>query len=242
METYEEWHHMWVPACDYVCGRQDLVASVLAQVLNTRVVVIRATPQVGKTTLLRLLGRHILDEQRGLEPVFIDWEFREDRNHLPYEQYLELHASRWRDYNARYLAQNPDSRLIYLIDEAQSSYEEEKSWNWTLKCPNTRRQPLYVLVCVYGAAGISRARQSSIQSQALRIDALQRVELRPSRFGSLHMLFKPEETAVSVKKWAMLNNFGLEDGVHEYLHAATDGHPGMIGLIFKHFETHFSQV
>jgi predicted AAA+ superfamily ATPase len=68
---------------------------------SMRVVVIRATPQVGKSTLLLLLGRHVLDERRDLESVFIHWKSQEERNNLPYDEYLKHEKSRWQKNNTQ---------------------------------------------------------------------------------------------------------------------------------------------
>lgn len=242
MDDHEYINHRWDSKCDYVCLRPDLVHSVLQLVRSTRVVVIRATPLVGKTTLLRLLGHHILYEERDLEPVFILWERRDIRDHLPYQQYLEREKLRWQKDNAKYRPQNPNARTIYLIDEAQDSYEEEQFWAQILKNYHTRQQSLFVLVCLYGAVGVSQMRDPNTESQALLMDRLQRIELRPSIFGRPYMLFKPEETANTVKKWATTNELQVMDGVSEYLHGATDGHPGMVGLILRHFEIFSRQV
>ncbi|KAF2816880.1 uncharacterized protein BDZ99DRAFT_504827 [Mytilinidion resinicola] len=217
MDDHEDFDHLWDPECDFVCQRPDLVYSIVQLVRSTRVVVIRATPQVGKTTLLRLLGRHILYEEEDLEPVFILWRRREMRREmgdsLPYKQYLEQEKSRWQEDNAKYRPYNPKATTVNLIDEAQDSYEEENFWAQTLKNPNTRQQSMFVLVCLYGATGVSRMREPNNESQALRMDRLQRVELRPSALGRPYMLFKPQETAVTVQKWAMVNKFQLEDEV-----------------------------
>ncbi|KAL9619029.1 MAG: hypothetical protein Q9160_006350 [Pyrenula sp. 1 TL-2023] len=242
MDEHEEWDGYWNDGCDFVCERQELVDSVIRLVLETRVVVIRSTPQVGKTTLLRLLGRRILDKHQDLEPVFIHWMPRESRDHLPYDAYLLQEKSQWQQKNATYRPNNPEARPIYLIDEAQGSYDEVDLWALTLKNRNTRRQPLFILVCLYGANGISHAREPNIESQALKMDSLQRVELRPSKPGRLFMLFKPNETDITVQKWAITNKFKLKGDVSKFLHDATHGHPGMIGLILKHFEMFFSQL
>ena len=242
MDDHEEYHHFWNPGCDFVCERQDLVASILHLVRNTRVVVIRATPLVGKSTLLKLLGRHILDTQRDLEPVFIYWEPKSKRDDLACDRYLQREESRWRSINAKYRPSQSTARTIYLIDEAQGSYEEETLWGQMLKSRNTRSRPMFVLVCVYGAAGISHTRESHVESQALCIDTLQRIELRQSTLGRPCMLFKPEETIITVEKWAIANRYTFENGLPQYLHAATDGHPGMIGLTLQYFEICFSQV
>lgn len=88
MEQHEEVSQCWDPRCDYICERKDLVASIMKLLEVMRVLVIRATPQAGKTTLLHLLGLHVLYERRDLEPVFIDWRTRANRDNLPYLDYL----------------------------------------------------------------------------------------------------------------------------------------------------------
>ncbi|KAL9109588.1 MAG: hypothetical protein Q9227_005768 [Pyrenula ochraceoflavens] len=179
MDDHESVSHRWDSECDFVCHRSDLVHSILQLVRTTRVVVIRATPQVGKTTLLRLLGRHILYEEKDLEPFFILWKRRDMRDHFPYQQYLEQEKSRWQEYNAEHRPHKPNATTIYLIDEAQDSYEDEQLWTQTLKNHNTGQQPMFVLVCLYGAVGLSHMREPNIESQALLMDRHQRVDLRP---------------------------------------------------------------
>ena len=242
MDDHEENLHLWNPGCDFVCERQDLVASILQLVRDTRVVIIRATPLVGKSTLLKLLGRHILYTQSDLEPVFILWQPKSKRDHLRCDLYLQREESAWREINAKYRPSQSRARTIYLIDEAQGSYEEETLWGNMLKSRNTRSQPLFVLVCLYGAAGISHTGEPHAESQALCIDSLQRIELRQSTLGRPCMLFKPEETIITVKKWAIANRYLFHDGLPRYLHAATHGHPGMVGLILQYFQMCFPQV
>lgn len=239
MDNHEESNHEWNPMCDNVCERKDLVTSILRLLETMRVVVIRATPQVGKSTLLYLLGRHILDKRRNLEPVFIHWKSREERKGffpLQYEEYLEYEKSRWLKKNANYRPCHPEAKTVYLIDEAQRSYEEVDLWARKLKNPGSRNQPLFVLVCLYGV-DVSVGRPLDVESQSLNIDAIQRVELRPSRTCNPHMLFTLEETNIVVQKWAIVNRYQLTSGVCEYLHTATDGHPGMVGLVLRCFDS-----
>lgn len=80
MEHYETVSSDWDPGCDYICQRNNLVASIMQLLEVMRVVIIRATPQVGKTTLLHLLGLHVLHKRKDLEPVFIDWKTRVERS------------------------------------------------------------------------------------------------------------------------------------------------------------------
>lgn len=244
MDEHNAQPGMWDPNCDYVCGREELVAATLKMVLERRVVVIRATPQVGKTTLLHLLGRHILYEHPSLEPVWIIWQRKEaeGRDGLSCTRYLNREAERYRRENAYYRPHNPKARLIFLLDEAQNSYPEYDFWYGHLKNRDTRSTPLFVLVCVYGSAGTLEGRIGNVQSEAIKLDPAQRIELRPSANGQPHMLFTSNDTATVVKKWQTTNDYKLANGVCEYIQMATDGHPGMIGLILVYFDFRFKQV
>ena len=243
MDDHEEIGDLrWNPVCGFVCERESLVDSILDLAEEKRVGVIRATPLVGKSTLLLLLGRRAVETRPKLEPVYIDWADTQGRNGDSCKDYLQHMGSKWRHTNTEYRQPAAKTRTIYLIDEAQNSYGEAELWARILKSPNTRTQPMFVLVCVYGAAAVSHSREPVIESHALAIDSLQRVELRPSALSGLYMLFKPDETTATIKKWAIQSQYTFEDGVPEYLHTATDGHPGMVGMLLRYFDTCFTHI
>jgi hypothetical protein len=225
------WSDPWHPQCDYASNRTKLVDSVLQHVRENGVVVIRATPMVGKTILLKLLGSRIARQDPDLEPVYFDWNEKEWNKIPTYKQLLAENLDRWRGFNASIRPSNPAARPIYLIDEAQSSYDDDKFWTMLKDHHNTRDKPLFVLVCVYGADGISHLRDPMVESRALRMHSLHRIELRPFVRGGPRMLFQPEEVETIVSNFATVHHLQLEDGVVEYLLSATDGHPGMIGLL-----------
>lgn len=239
-------HHIqgspWELNCDYPCLREDLVAATLKLVQEKRVVVIRATPQVGKTTLLYLLGRHILFHEESLEPIYVYWRPEKERKGQKFLEFLNEEATQWRRLNSGCRPNNPNARNIFLIDEAQNSYEESGFWDRYLKNRNTRSQPLFVLVCVYGETGTFVAHHRGVYSEAIKVDPGHRIELRPSITGQPYMLFTSRETDIVLKTWALLRHYHLGDGVREYIHAATDGHPGMVGLILAYFDFRFPQV
>ncbi|EDN91312.1 predicted protein [Sclerotinia sclerotiorum 1980 UF-70] len=239
-DDHHDMTHPWNPVCDYLCERQDLVTSIMQRLLDTRVLVIRATPFVGKTVILKLLGYHIVEEHRDLEPVYIEWKTMKQRNNLPFDKYLGNEASKWQSKNSKVRPHNPAARKVFLIDEAQNSYEDGEFWHQNLKNYNTRSQSLFVLVCLYGISGISAAHEPGIASQALLVDSFQRIELRPSANNNLHILFTPKETSVMVMKWATVQNFQLENGMFEYLHAATNGHPGVLDMILNYLKLCFT--
>lgn len=242
MEEHEKVdYYEWNPRCDNICEREDLVAEILKLVDIMKVVIIRATPQAGKTTLLRLLGRHVLHGRRELEPVFFQWRIRRERGDLPYRKYLEQERSQWQEKNAEYRPCNPRAKTLYLIDEGQRSYEELDFWARDLKNRGTRGQPMFVMVCLYGA-DVAINRMAEVESLSLKMNADQQVELRPSNTNNPYILFKPEETTIVVQKWAIYNQYELTNDIYEYLHTATGGHPGMMGFALRHFDHCVSKV
>lgn len=56
------------------------------------------------------------------------------------------------------------------------------------------------------------------------------------------MLFKHEETLETVRKWGHQSNFDLAEGTVEYIHTATNGHPGAVGLLLQYFAICFPNV
>ncbi|PVI08714.1 hypothetical protein DM02DRAFT_466219, partial [Periconia macrospinosa] len=228
MEHQDDLFAPWSPAIDYPCERQGLVNSVLKMVQDVGVVVIRATPQVGKTTLLNLLGRHIVHHEANLEPVYIEWKTREERKNVPYTEYMEREKQEYIKINAKQRAAHGttktrrNTRTIYLIDEAQFSYEEDKFWNLLAKNKPTRNSVLYVLVCVYGAQGISHARQAHIESQALQMHALHRIELRPTDHCPLSMLFSVQEASNVINKWAIDSRIPIKEVAYSRFFAGSE--------------------
>jgi hypothetical protein len=90
--------------------------------------------------------------------VYLDWNEKEWQNIPTYKKLLAEMLNTWRGSNASIRPSNPAARTIYLIDEAQSSYNDEEFWTMLKDHHNTRDRPLFVLVCVYGADGISHLR------------------------------------------------------------------------------------
>lgn len=91
-----------------------------------------------------------------------------------------------------------------------------------------------MVACLYGA-DVSIGRAPGIESLSLNINAVQRVELRPSGTKNPYLLFTLEETTAVIQKWAMINKFELTEDLYQYLHTAIDGHPGMVKFVLDHF-------
>lgn len=233
----------WNHHCAYVSQREELVAATIRLVLEKGLVVIRAPPQVGKSTLLKLIGRHILKEYPSLEPVWIQWESRAGRCGLHYTEYLRSEASDWRRYNAERRPHNPKARLIYLIDEAQNSYGEADFWSRELKNRIAGSSPIFLMACLFGSTSRSLADMNqNAYSEAIWVDQGQRIDLRPRVTGGLSMQFTLKETEEVVQKWAYEEGYKLTGDVSKYMHEATSGHPGMMEMLLSTFRSCFSQV
>ena len=235
-------NHPWNPVCDYICPREALVASLLKHVRTYGVVIIRATPMVGKSILLKLLGHHIVHDEPDLEPVFLNWQTKEKRGGLPYPDYLEIEAGAWRRQNEKIRSYNPSARKIYLIDEAQDSYEQDDFWYMLKNHHGTRHNSLYVLVCVYGTDVMPTHHSANVESQARQMHCLQRIELRRTAQGMPCMLFTPIELGVMFRKFVESNGYTFETGVEQYLHNLTQGHPGMMGTLLYHTHCRLEKV
>ena len=237
MEAHEpEFGHPWSNHCRFVCERPKLVGSILQTVRQHGAVVIRATPQVGKSIILKLLGLHIVYNEPDLEPVYFNWERKEERKNVEFSAYLIEELENFRQRNAVLRPNNPTARTIYLIDEAQASYGEADFWSYVKNVRCTRTQPMFVLVCLYGAVGAAHRRDFDVESQARQMHDLQRIELRPSSSGTLGMLFCKEDINRIAARFSVQSSYQLEHGVADYLYRATDGHPGMVGLLLAYVE------
>ncbi|KAF7879488.1 hypothetical protein EAF04_000684 [Stromatinia cepivora] len=229
---HHDMNNPWRPICDILCERSDLVDSILQRVRDMRVVVIRSIPLVGKTVLLNLLGYHIHKNCPDLEPIFVEWKTEKQRNNLPYEKYLQVATAVWKAKNAELRPHNPRATKIFLIDEGQNSYEDNSFWYDQLNY-HIMPQPLYIIVSLSGISSLSATHHPNDLSKVRRINSFQCVELRPSTNGNRYMLFKLIETHTMVIKWATAYKFQLESGISEYLHAVTDGHPGILDKILS---------
>ena len=100
---------------------------------------------------------------------------------------------------------------------------------------------MFVLVSLYGA-DVSISRMLDIESQSLYINFIHPVELRSLSTNSPYLLFTLKETTTVLQKWTTSNQYQLESGIYEYIHAVTNGHLGMIGSFLRIFDTYVLKV
>ena len=234
--------HPWSPVCAWLCPREALVASLLEHARTYGVVVIRATPMVGKSVLLKLLGHHIVHKEPGLEPIFIEWQTRAKRGHIDYLEYLEERSEVWKRQNERIRPYKSSTKRVFLIDEAQDSYEEDSLWLMLKNYRGARTNALYVLVCVYGTDVVPTHRYANVESQARQMHLLQRVELRRTAPGMPCMLFTRDEFDIVFRKFTASTGRMFEEGTVQYLFDISQGHPGITGLLLDYLELYSPMV
>ena len=236
--------------------------------LDRRVIVVRAPPEAGKTTLLQLLGTEILKNHPNLEPVRISWTSRSDETMAkkPYKGLLDEKLDEFRQLNDQERVNgNPIqfyfhrfiracskvvtpligatdrikrlsyNQTVFLIDEAQNTYREPQMWDELFKNPDQRRNPYFVLVCVYGSAS-GTVQWGSSPSEASEIESHRRIELHSNVPDGPRMLLSSQEIREMVRIWANEHEppFQHQDDVIEFLEFETQGHAGMLGRLLKH--------
>ncbi|KAI9685635.1 MAG: hypothetical protein M1820_010769 [Bogoriella megaspora] len=193
---------------------------------------------VGKSVLLKLLGHHIVHNEPGLEPIFVDWETRAHRGDIDYLKYLEKQSEVWKEQNEKIRPYKPSTKRIFLIDEAQDSYEENDLWQMLKNYRGGRNNALYVLVCVYGTDVVPTHRYANVESQARQMHFLQRVELRRTAPGIPCMLFARDEFDIVFDTFTELTGRTFEEGTVQYLFDISQGHPGIAGMLLDYLELH----
>ena len=127
--------------------RPVVVEGILERAFKYRVVLVRGTPACGKTILMYLIRRHILEKYPALRvTTFYGWPAGmrggDSRKHL---------ESKTRTPLARILCAQD---MVVFIDDAQSSYYDGSLWHF-LKCLGPDRGAYFILFSSYGSPGPS---------------------------------------------------------------------------------------
>ncbi|KAI4280404.1 MAG: hypothetical protein L6R38_004499 [Xanthoria sp. 2 TBL-2021] len=125
----------------FLTERKKLVTNTVKLLKEKVVIVIRAPPQCGKTTLLSLIAREILTNISHLEPVCTRWERRTYDDNKTYYEVLESPRAEARVANqALRETLKTDGhdftgyrRPVYLIDDAENTYDEVAFWDQSLQ-------------------------------------------------------------------------------------------------------------
>ncbi|KAK2813210.1 hypothetical protein FQN50_000888 [Emmonsiellopsis sp. PD_5] len=216
-----------------ICFREDTVSKLAEILAQWTVVHVRGTPSSGKTILAGLLARYY--GNRGLPHVLLTGWRREDD---PIEKCIKHYRSKYGGSFSRddflYSSKSP----VFIIDEAQESYDDQIFWLAVLKTQSGRGVgPRFCLFSSYGSPSTGLS-QLTMRSTPLRFGPAQRISLVPSQAQfspGIGLFYTKNEFLEVVQKRITIpgrSEFSLDGDALEYIFSITNGHPAAVtGLL-----------
>lgn len=244
-------------APELLMPREALVDSTIQLLRDCNMVLIRAPPQTGKSTLAQLIRRKVFTHHPDLEPVFFswpagranDWEKIQDYEEILKEQLNEKKAEAVREkLKIGTNVESSSRKPLYIIDDAHRTYSENLMWEEKFKNGIIDHDEYYLFLCGYGPAN-GRIHWGSVPSQSATVPTRWRIELLPHPSHNLqgyadpphmlHMRMEEKEVAEVIKRWAENQSpqATYDSSVFELLWYETEGHPGALKLILELMES-----
>jgi hypothetical protein len=213
--------------------RPVVTEGILKRAFKYRVVLVCGTPACGKTILMHLIHRHILEKHPTLRvTTFYGWPAGmkdEDSN-----KYLE---SKTRTSLAQILCAQD---MVVFIDDAQSSYYDDNLWSF-LKHLGPNRGAYFILFSSYGNPGPSPVEVKTGTSpifepgQRVSLDWRNVDRRNASRTGrSIGILLSKNEAEDVIKRYCITspNPLRFSRDLQGHLITLSKGHAGALnGLI-----------
>ncbi len=227
---------------EYLTLRTDLVKALIERLRKKRVIVIRAPPRVGKSTITSLIGREIIQYHLDLEPVDIKWQLRE-AHEIEERHYSDILQKAKRTAKERNAMMQEEMELtkhggstttIFMIDDAVDTYNETEMWDQLFKNDPEGLDACYLLICVYGSSnGTHRWGRSPGQSADIPPD--RRIELHPTSAEELQVLLNEREIRQLVERWADTHvpKATCDENVYKFIESETQGHVGVIARLLR---------
>ncbi|KAL9126604.1 MAG: hypothetical protein Q9175_007890 [Cornicularia normoerica] len=252
----------------YPSGRESLVGSVINLLREERVVVIRAPPFSGKSTLLNLIGAKILREYDQLEPVLFHWPPRskDEIGNRSYKEILTQELKRARKENEEWRSRRQPYYLRLVRGFGNAIAWVTGLVTETIDTTRDRACPVYLIdnaVNTYHERAMweERFKNPDDAGNALFVlvcvhgsadgmvqwgsDLSEASQIESHRRielrgESLCMLLSSLEIREIVGLWAKQHPFQIGSNLIEYLIFETQGHAGMLQMVLKHLSKMFS--
>ncbi|PGG99849.1 hypothetical protein AJ79_08401 [Helicocarpus griseus UAMH5409] len=199
----------------HICRREETVSKLAERLAELNVVHVRGTPSSGKTILALLLAQYY--ETRGLPFVFLPgWKREEDD---PIDTCIKHYESKYGAVGiSRYQFLHSSNETVFIIDEAQESYEDIDFWSHVIKAKIGQGIGLrFCLFSSYGSPSTGRPQNPKCTPIGLFyteqefMDAVERQQLAlPGRV-----------------------TFPLDNDARAYLFSVTNGHPAAVTGLFE---------
>ena len=224
----------------YLTHRTGLVNTLIGLLRQKRIIVIRAPPAVGKTTLVSLIGWEIIQNHPDLEPVKILWKLRdtEEISKRMYQDILEIAQDRDKKSNEEVreklgLPKYESSKTtVFMIDDAVNTYNEKMMWDDLFKNQSQGFEMCFLLICVHGPSDGTH-RWGDTESQSAYIQPDRRIELHSKSAGGLQMLLDKQEIRQLVERWADTHvpKATCDESAYDFVESETQGHAGVIQML-----------
>lgn len=252
-------------APELLMPREALVDSTIQLLRDCNMVLIRAPPQTGKSTLAQLISRKVFTHHPDLEPVFFFWpagranywEKIQDYREILKEQLNEKKVENESVREKLKIGTNVESssrKPLYIIDDAHRTYSENLMWEQKFKNGIIDHDEYYLFLCGYGPAN-GHIHWGTVPSQSATVPTEWRIELLPHPSHNLqgmmqkegyadtphmlHVRMLEKEAAEVIKRWAENQSpqATYDSSVLELLWYETEGHPGALKLILELMES-----
>lgn len=206
------------------------------------IVHVRGTPSTGKTQLARLLQNRL---ETGRRVVFmgLGWPQASGSRHPTEILADESQRRGFTDVTARNLLTEENNDLVFIIDEAQTTYGESHLWFSVIKDRmGFSHGPSICLFSSYGSPSTGSPDYQASRNTPPVLRAEIRVSLVPSMcLGApqISLFYKFAEFTDVVARFSMARNleFKIEDDLKNHIYSMTNGHPGMIRSVLEFLET-----
>ncbi|KAL4783696.1 hypothetical protein BJX76DRAFT_357720 [Aspergillus varians] len=215
-----------------VCPRVETVMKLADLLDKKRIVHIRGTPSSGKTTLAGLLVDYYRENK---EPVVFINNWKDD-NADPIA-HLQQHCAA-KGYHHHAETRFWQSNMIFVIDEAQSSYSDSAFWLGVIKTHHgSLSGPRFCLFSSYGSPTTGAPPYQYLsRTTPVHLGPAQRVGITrlslPDSPNVCLFYDQAEFTDVIDRTCARLSiGINIDADAREYLYAISNGHPGAVNAL-----------
>jgi hypothetical protein len=215
------------------CPRTETVRKLAELVDKYKVIHVRGTPASGKSTLAQLLKEHYWDKKE-LALVVPNWATASGSA----ISYLIRHREE-SGFGRVTLNDFYSQNIVFIIDEAQSSYHDATLWGDVLKFISD--QGSQVRICLFSSHGSPSTGTDELPNYItpVKLAPEQRVSITilPAPMApDIGLFYTKEEFNDAVHRIcsSQMEPFSLESSASEYLFAITSGHPGAVSGLLQY--------